>query len=93
MITTQAADDNPGRVNHDALPAINPELVGRTVVVTGAGRGMGTLFLEELARRGVNGVGGGGGQDRFWSEGPGVQRARAPRGGPGAAGGGGGGAR
>ncbi|MEU5360443.1 MULTISPECIES: SDR family NAD(P)-dependent oxidoreductase [Streptomyces albidoflavus group] len=58
MTTTQVADDNPGRVNHDALPAVNPELVGRTVVVTGAGRGMGALFLEELARRGVNGVGG-----------------------------------
>ncbi|MHC8564566.1 SDR family NAD(P)-dependent oxidoreductase [Streptomyces albidoflavus] len=58
MTTTQASDDNPGRVNHDALPAINPELAGRTVVVTGAGRGMGALFLEELARRGVNGVGG-----------------------------------
>jgi 3-oxoacyl-[acyl-carrier protein] reductase len=50
--------DNPGRVDFSALPAVNPELVGRTVVVTGAGRGMGALFLEELARRGVNGVGG-----------------------------------
>lgn len=56
-MTTQTTEDNPGRVNHDALPASNPELAGRTVVVTGAGRGMGALFLEELARRGVNGVG------------------------------------
>ncbi|MEV6259977.1 SDR family oxidoreductase [Streptomyces sp. NPDC051784] len=57
-MNTQEPNGNPGRVNYDSLPAVNPELVGRTVVVTGAGRGMGALFLEELARRGVNGVGG-----------------------------------
>ncbi|MFD7868248.1 SDR family NAD(P)-dependent oxidoreductase [Streptomyces sp. NPDC059783] len=55
---TTPTEDNPGRVDYAPLPAINPELVGRTVVITGAGRGMGALFLEELARRGVNGVGG-----------------------------------
>ncbi len=50
--------DNPGRVDLSPIPGTSPELVGRTVVITGAGRGMGALFLEELARRGVNGVGG-----------------------------------
>lgn len=49
---------NPGRVDFAPLPATNPELAGRTVVITGAGRGMGALFLEELALRGVNAVGG-----------------------------------
>ncbi len=56
--TDQNDTDNPGRVDFSALPGLQPELVGRTVVVTGAGRGMGALFLEELARRGVGGVGG-----------------------------------
>lgn len=50
--------DNPGRVDPSPIPGTSRELVGRTVVITGAGRGMGALFLEELARRGVNGVGG-----------------------------------
>lgn len=50
--------DNPGRVDLSPIPGTTPELVGRTVVITGAGRGMGALFLKELARRGVNGVGG-----------------------------------
>lgn len=57
-MNTHTPDENPGHVRFDAFPAFNPELVGRTVVVTGAGRGMGALFLEELARRGINGVGG-----------------------------------
>jgi 3-oxoacyl-[acyl-carrier protein] reductase len=56
-VSTSPATDNPGRVVYEPIPALNPELVGRTVVVTGAGRGMGALFLEELARRGLNGVG------------------------------------
>lgn len=48
----------PGRVDFAPLPGRNPELAGRTAVITGAGRGMGALFLEELALRGVNAVGG-----------------------------------
>ncbi|HIZ97469.1 MAG TPA: SDR family oxidoreductase [Candidatus Janibacter merdipullorum] len=49
---------NPGRVDSSPVAALYPELAGRTVVVTGAGRGMGARFVEELARRGVNAVGG-----------------------------------
>ncbi|WP_068255209.1 SDR family NAD(P)-dependent oxidoreductase [Janibacter corallicola] len=57
-MTDLASTTNPGRVDLSPLPARNPELVGRTAVITGAGRGMGALFLEELALRGVDVVGG-----------------------------------
>ena len=57
-MTDDRSTSNPGRVDFSPLPALNPELSGRTVVVTGAGRGMGAVFVEELARRGVNAVGG-----------------------------------
>lgn len=57
-MTDLSTPSNPGRVDFAPLPALNPELAGRTVVITGAGRGMGALFLEELAMRGVNAVGG-----------------------------------
>ncbi|WP_191563567.1 SDR family NAD(P)-dependent oxidoreductase [Janibacter melonis] len=55
---TDPTTSNPGRVDTSPIPALYPELAGRTVVVTGAGRGMGALFVEELARQGVNAVGG-----------------------------------
>lgn len=57
-MTDHDTTSNPGRVDFAPLPALNPELAGRAVVITGAGRGMGALFLEELALRGVNAVGG-----------------------------------
>lgn len=36
------------------MMAIHPELVGKTVVITGAARGMGATFVRGLARKGVN---------------------------------------
>ncbi|MFJ4268659.1 SDR family NAD(P)-dependent oxidoreductase [Paenarthrobacter nicotinovorans] len=45
-------------VNHAPIIRDLPELEGQTVVITGGASGMGTVFLRELARRGVNGIGG-----------------------------------
>lgn len=52
------SSSNPTRANAAPLTASYPELVGKVVVVTGAARGMGAVFVEELARRGVHAVGG-----------------------------------
>lgn len=41
-------------VNESPIEAFNPDLVGKTVVITGAGKGMGRIFAEELVSRGVN---------------------------------------
>ncbi|WP_031086059.1 SDR family NAD(P)-dependent oxidoreductase [Streptomyces sp. NRRL WC-3549] len=55
IATPQAADaENPGRVDHRRPCVQYPELAGGTAVVTGAGRGMGAVFAEGLALRGVN---------------------------------------
>ncbi|MEU5272621.1 SDR family oxidoreductase [Streptomyces hygroscopicus] len=53
--TPQAADaEEAGRVDHRRPTAVHPELAGTTAVVTGAARGMGAVFSEGLALRGVN---------------------------------------
>ncbi|GLV77068.1 SDR family NAD(P)-dependent oxidoreductase [Streptomyces hygroscopicus] len=53
--TPQAADaEEAGRVDHRQPAAVHPELAGTTAVVTGAARGMGAVFSEGLALRGVN---------------------------------------
>ncbi|GHJ33709.1 MULTISPECIES: SDR family NAD(P)-dependent oxidoreductase [Streptomyces] len=53
--TPQAADaEETGRVDHRRPAAVHPELAGTTAVVTGAARGMGAVFSEGLALRGVN---------------------------------------
>ncbi|MFC9226256.1 SDR family NAD(P)-dependent oxidoreductase [Streptomyces hygroscopicus] len=53
--TPQAADtEETGRVDHRRPTAVHPELAGTTAVVTGAARGMGAVFSEGLALRGVN---------------------------------------
>lgn len=44
----------PGRVDGRWPTAYYPELASRTAVVTGAARGMGAVFSEGLALRGVN---------------------------------------
>lgn len=51
-------ESNVGRVDASPISAQHADLVGTVTVVTGAGRGMGAAFAEELARRGVNVVGG-----------------------------------
>ncbi|WP_020501359.1 SDR family NAD(P)-dependent oxidoreductase [Sciscionella marina] len=50
--------ENPARTDSAPLYARYPETVGKVAVVTGAARGMGAVFVEELARRGVHAVGG-----------------------------------
>jgi 3-oxoacyl-[acyl-carrier protein] reductase len=51
-------EPNVGRVNFEPLSVRHPDLEGKVTVVTGAGRGMGAVFAEELARLGMNVVGG-----------------------------------
>uniref|UniRef100_A0AAU3H4D5 Glucose 1-dehydrogenase n=1 Tax=Streptomyces sp. NBC_01401 TaxID=2903854 RepID=A0AAU3H4D5_9ACTN len=46
--------EGPGRVVGRQPAAVYPELAGTTAVVTGAARGMGAVFSEGLALRGVN---------------------------------------
>lgn len=41
-------------VDESPVDSFYPDLVGKTVVITGAGAGMGRVFAEELAVRGVN---------------------------------------
>lgn len=48
---------DPTQTNTAPLHAHYPETVGTVAVVTGAARGMGAVFIEELARRGVHAVG------------------------------------
>lgn len=52
------SEPNVGRVDFAPVTTRHPDLVGKVTVVTGAGRGMGAVFAEELAYRGVNVVGG-----------------------------------
>ncbi|WP_320778700.1 SDR family oxidoreductase [Streptomyces sp. CRN 30] len=46
--------EGPGRVVGRRPSAVHPELAGTTAVVTGAARGMGAVFTEGLALRGVH---------------------------------------
>ncbi|WP_028921365.1 SDR family NAD(P)-dependent oxidoreductase [Pseudonocardia acaciae] len=46
-----------GRVQHEPMTAVYPELPGKAAVVTGAARGMGARFAAALASRGVHVVG------------------------------------
>ena len=41
-------------VNEAPINVIYPDLIGRTVVITGAANGMGSTFAEQLVTRGVN---------------------------------------
>jgi 3-oxoacyl-[acyl-carrier protein] reductase len=47
----------PGRVLHQPVTALYPELPGKVAVITGAARGMGARFTAGLATRGVDVVG------------------------------------
>lgn len=41
-------------INESPIDSFYPDLAGKTVVITGAGKGMGRVFAEELVLRGVN---------------------------------------